>query len=194
MKIRHALRFAAGILGLTAAIGVAMVIPGRIVEAAPAPKVGETAPDFELSSVAGEKVRLSKLALRGPVVMIVLRGYPGYQCPICNGQVGEFLGRAREFQAAKANVVLIYPGPSDALKQHASEFVRGKTMPENFHLLIDPDYTVTDRYGLRWDEPRETAYPSTFVIGTDREVRFAKISRSHGGRSKASEVIEALTR
>ena len=83
-----------------------------------------------------------------PVVLIVLRGYPGYQCPVCNAQVGQFLARARNFAAAKANVVLVYPGASAGIKEHAGEFIRGKTLPGNFHLVLDPDFKFTIAYGL----------------------------------------------
>jgi peroxiredoxin len=156
------------------------------------PRVGDTAPDFELGSLNGEKVKLSELAQQGPVVLVVLRGYPGYQCPICNAQVGELMSKAREFQEARSRVVLVYPGPSEGLKQRADEFVRGKTLPENFQILLDPGYTFTNRYGLRWDAPKETAYPSTFVIDGQRTIRFSKVSPSHGGRATAAEILEAL--
>lgn len=60
-------------------------------------KVGSEAPDFELAALGGEKVKLSKLTESGPVV---LRGYPGYQCPLCTRQVGELIGKADEFKKA----------------------------------------------------------------------------------------------
>ncbi|MBA3315986.1 MAG: peroxiredoxin family protein [Planctomycetota bacterium] len=157
------------------------------------PKVGDVAKDFELKGLDGEAVRLSKLVEDGPVVLVVLRGYPGYQCPICNVQVGDFLGKAAKFDAADANLVFVYPGPAKGLEDKATEFLRGKTLPENVFLVVDPDYGFTNDYGLRWDAPQETAYPSTFVIDGDRKVRFAKVSTSHGGRAKASEVLEAVT-
>jgi peroxiredoxin len=164
--------------------------PARASETTPA--VGETAPDFELDSLDGGKVRLSELGPRGPVVLVVLRGYPGYQCPICTAQVGELLGKAREFQEAGSRVLLVYPGPSEGLKQRADEFIRGKALPENFQILLDPGYTLTSRYGLRWEAPKETAYPAAFVIDGRRTVRFAKVSRSHGGRARAAEILEAF--
>jgi peroxiredoxin len=156
------------------------------------PEVGDTAPEFALDSLDGAKVRLSELVAQGPVVLVVLRGYPGYQCPICSAQVGDLMSMSRRFQDARAQVVLVYPGPSEGLKQHASEFIRGKTLPENFRILLDPDYAFTNDYGLRWDAPKETAYPSTFVVDSARTIRFAMISRSHGGRANASEILEAL--
>ena len=156
------------------------------------PSVGDQAPDFELSSIDDKTVKLSSLTKQGPVVLVVLRGYPGYQCPICTKQVAGLLGNAQKFKDSRTNVVLIYPGPSGELKKHAEEFVSGKSLPDNFHLLLDPDYRFTTAYELRWAAPGETAYPSAFVIGTDGKVQFAKVSKSHGDRTSPGEVLKVL--
>jgi peroxiredoxin len=156
------------------------------------PGVGDKAPDFSLPSLAGESVRLSEITENGPVVLVVLRGYPGYQCPICNRQVQEFLRSARGFSEAGAQVLMVYPGPDEDLVSRAREFAADKQFPENFRLLLDPGYTFTNLYGLRWDAPRETAYPSTCLIDRDGAIFFAKISDSHGGRTTAVEVLDAL--
>lgn len=159
----------------------------------PGPKVGETAVKFSLKALDGEQVELARLTKAGPVVIVVLRGYAGYQCPICNAQVGEFLGQATKFKAADASLVFVYPGPADGLEGKAKEFIRGKTLPENVFLAVDPDYEFTDAYGLRWDAPRETAYPATYVVDEKRKSQFAKVSTTHGGRAKAADVVSAVT-
>lgn len=156
------------------------------------PAVGEVAADFELKTLDGETVKLSKLVADGPVVLIVLRGFPGYQCPACTAQMGQFLSNAKNFEALKTRVVMVYPGPADDLKKHADDFVRGKTLPDNFSLALDPDYEFTKAYRLRWEAKNETAYPSTFVIDRERKITFAKVSMSHGGRASADEVLKAL--
>ena len=156
------------------------------------PRVGETAPDFALDAISGNKVKLSQVSRQGPVVLVLLRGYPGYQCPLCTVQVGQLIGRAKQIANAKARVLLVYPGPAEGLKARADEFVKGKAMPENFDLLLDPDYTFTNLYGLRWDAAGETAYPSTFVLDRTHKVLYAKVSRSHGDRAKFEDVLAAL--
>lgn len=156
------------------------------------PPVGGSASDFELASVTGAKVRLSEVASKGPVVLIVLRGFPGYQCPICNTQVGQYLKQAEKLKAAGAQVLLVYPGPSADLAQRAQEFIKDKTIPDHFQLLLDPDYAFTNAYHLRWEAAGETAYPSTFVIQKDLKVAYAKVSQKHGGRSKPEEVLQVL--
>ncbi len=157
------------------------------------PKVGDQAPDFELSALDGRRVKLSTVLKEGPAVVLVLRGFPGYQCPICNRQVGQFFGRASQFAAAGATVVMVYPGPAKELQSRAAEFIEGKTLPKQFHLIIDPDYALTNAYHLRWEAERETAYPSTFVVGQDGKVRFAKVSHTHGDRASADDVLQALS-
>jgi peroxiredoxin len=161
--------------------------------AAPAaPKVGDTAPDFTLSTLDERAVRLQELRAGGPVALVVLRGYPGYQCPACTAQVQDLIRHAAGFKAAGVRVVLVYPGPADGLKRRADEFTRDKAIPDPLVLVTDPDYALVNAYGLRWDAPRETAYPSTFVIGADGKVRFARVSKSHGGRVKAEEILGAV--
>lgn len=157
------------------------------------PQVGDTAPDFELKSVTGEPVKLSAVASRGPVVLIVLRGFPGYQCPVCNQQVSQYLAAADQLKAAGAQVLLVYPGPSDGLARKAQEFITNKTIPSHFQLLLDPDYSFTKRYNLRWDAAGETAYPSTFVIQKDLLIAYQKVSQEHGGRSKPADVLKVLS-
>ena len=158
------------------------------------PKVGDIAPDFGLNDLKDEAVRLSILAEKGPVVLVVLRGFPGYQCPICTVQVGQLIGKAEPLKQANARVLLVYPGPSEGLKARADEFVRGKDLPDNFYLVLDPDFQFTNQYGLRWKAAGETSYPSTFVLDSERKVLFAKVSRSHGDRAKVDEVLAALPR
>ncbi len=157
-------------------------------------KVGDKAPDFTLKALDDQTVRLSELTDKGNVVVLVLRGWPGYQCPICDRQVHDFIASETGFAEAKAQLIFVYPGPAYDLKAHAEEFKswRGKQWPKEFLYVLDPDYTLVNAYGLRWNAPRETAYPSTFVLDKNRVIRYAKISGSHGDRTKATEILQVV--
>ncbi len=172
--------------------GLALALSIHAVAIAAPPQVGDKAADFTLKTPAGEPVSLAKLVEQGPVILVVLRGWPGYQCPVCTKQVGELVGKSKEMGAAKARVVLVYPGPAEGLKAHAEEFAQGKSLPANFQFVVDPDYQMIRSYDLRWDAPGETAYPSTFVIDPQGKIVFAQTSRTHGGRAKVGKVIGAL--
>src|SRR5271155_801972 len=164
-----------------------------VVSDAVVPSVGDQAPDFSLNSLDGVPVKLSKELKNGPVILIMLRGWPGYQCPFCTRQVGDFLAHAKEIEATGASVILVYPGSADKLKEHAEEFRGNKDIPGNFKLLIDPDYVFTRAYGLRWDAQGETSYPSTFVIDKSSTIRYALVSKAHGGRPAAVDVIKVVS-
>ena len=156
------------------------------------PKIGDKAPDFTLTQIDGSQLTLSTELKSGPVVLIVGRGWVGYQCPFCNRQFGEFLKAARDLAATGARVVWVYPGPADDVQKRAEEFAVGKPFPSNFRFVLDPNYALTVSYDLRWDAPQETAYPSTFVIDQAGIVRYALVSKSHGGRSTAADVLAQL--
>lgn len=156
------------------------------------PQVGSVFKNFKLPGMGRDPVELGKLVKQGPVVVIVLRGFPGYQCPLCSRQLASFVEHAKEFERRKATVVLIYPGPEGELKKRAREFLGDGKLPAPFVMAIDPGYKFTTRYNLRWDAPGETAYPSTFVLDGDRKVKFRKVSHAHGNRAEADEVLAAL--
>lgn len=153
--------------------------------------MGDKTPDFALNTLDGQTVRLSELTSKGKVVLVVLRGWPGYQCPVCDRQVQDFIQSASAFADAKARLVFVYPGPASELKEHAEEFrsMKGRQWPKEFLYVLDPDFAMVNAFGLRWDAPNETAYPSTFVLDAKGAVRFAKISHSHGDRTKATDIL-----
>ncbi|MBB5331357.1 peroxiredoxin family protein [Tunturiibacter gelidoferens] len=159
------------------------------------PEIGHKAQQFRLSTPDGHPLSLSEFTAKGTVVLVVLRGFPGYQCPYCQKQVHDFLVNGDKFAAAGAEVLLVYPGPPADLDQRAKEFlVKENPLPANVHLVIDPDYAFTNRYGLRWDAPHETAYPSTFLIDGQGKVFFRKVSHEHGDRTTAEDVLGELER
>lgn len=177
----------------TALALMAAITPLAAQMAGSTPRVGEKAAPFSLADAKGGPVTLASGLAQGPVVLIVGRGWPGYQCPFCTRQFAEFRSHAKEIAAAGARVLWVYPGPADELAKHAEDFVSGAETPENFRVLIDPGYVFTNAYGLRWDAPRETAYPSTFVIDRQGVVRFARTSKEHGDRVPVADVLKALS-
>jgi len=155
-------------------------------------KKGSKAADFSLKTIKGEKVQLSELNSSNAVVLIVLRGWPEYQCPACSRQVGQYLAEAESFQKYNAKVLMVYPGPSEVLQEKAKEFSDDFSFPANFYFTLDPNYSMVNKYGLRWDAPKETAYPSTFVINKKGKIIYSKISSTHGGRANVEEILGAL--
>ncbi len=171
---------------------LALILSAALPVLALGPATGTQAPDFTLKNLKGASVRLADETAKGAVVLVVLRGFPGYQCPLCTRQVKELVDNAAAISSAKARVVFVYPGPADIVQSKGSEFAAGKNLPAHFEMLLDPDYVFTNLYGLRWDAPKETSYPSTFVLDKTGKIVYAKVSTTHGGRAPAKEILSAL--
>ena len=177
----------------TALLVLASCIPAAAQTPAQTPDVGQKAPGFTLTTPDGNPVAFSTLTAKGPVALVVLRGYPGYQCPFCVRQVHDFIENADKFAALSTQVLFVYPGPPADLDQHAKEaLAKQNPLPAGFHMVIDPDYKFTNQYGLRWDAPHETAYPTTFLVDGHGVVFFRKTSKEHGGRTTADDILAAL--
>ena len=158
------------------------------------PAVGAKAPDFTLLTPTGRSVTLSAEQSGHGLVLVILRGFPGYQCPYCVKQVHDFAEHASDFKAKNTRVLLVYPGPPADLDQHAKEFLEKQAeLPSNVVLVTDPDYKVTNLYGLRWDAPHETAYPSTFILDGSGKVVFEKVTHGHGDRLSAQDALDHLS-
>lgn len=176
---------------LCSALVITLLMVGTGWSATP-PGPGDIAPDFKLSTLGGKPVELNQVCASRPVVLVVLRGWLGYQCPICTRQVGDFIAHARDFETQKAQVLMVYPGPAEDLKAHAQEFLQNKGWPKDFLFVADPDYGLTKAYGLRWEAKNETAYASTFIIDKSAKIRFAHISNGHWDRTSATEALTEL--
>lgn len=161
------------------------------------PKEGSILEDFTGVTMNGGTFQLSKEVEKGSVVIVMLRGFPGKQCPVCSTQVAGYIAKAKEFEDQRNTpVVFIYPGKVNNLDKRAKEFTapleEKEDLPNNFIFVIDSDYEITNHLGLRWNEENETAYPAAFVIDHDGYVQYSKVSDNHRGRATADEILEFL--
>ncbi|TWU23482.1 Redoxin [Novipirellula galeiformis] len=155
--------------------------------------VGSKAINFELPIVgSNDYIELKEAYQQGPVVVVVLRGYPGYQCPLCSHQVSSIINRAKAISAAAARVILVYPGDDPKLSRHAQSFLGSRRLPDPIVLVRDDAMAMVTQWGLRWHSPRETAYPATYVIDKNGRVAWSKVSSSHADRSTTEEIMKAL--
>src|SRR5436189_5612729 len=99
---------------------------------------GKSAPDFELSSDSGERVRLSSLRGR-PVVLYF---YPRDDTPGCTAQACGIRDVYVDFERAGAIVLGVSP---DGEGSHV-KFKQRYELP--FTLLADTDHSVAEQYGV----------------------------------------------
>ena len=146
---------------------------------------GGPAPDFELTSDAGERIRLS--ALRGNPV--VLYFYPKDDTPGCATQACAIRDAYTEFRERGAVILGVSP---DSEASHV-KFKAKYGLP--FTLLVDPDHETAEEYGV-WVEKKNYGKTymgierSTFVI--DEGGNVTRVMRRVNPETHADDVLAAL--
>jgi len=146
---------------------------------------GRPAPDFDLGSDAGERIRLSDL--RGKPVVVYF--YPKDDTPGCTTQACEFRDDYSRFRERGAVVLGVSP---DDQASHV-RFKEKYSLP--FTLLSDPDRSVANAYGVwieknMYGKKRMGINRSTFVIDAEGNVTRAMYGVKPEGH--ADQVLEAL--
>jgi thioredoxin-dependent peroxiredoxin len=146
---------------------------------------GRPAPDFELESDAGQRVRLSSLRGR-PVVLYF---YPRDDTPGCTTQACGLRDVWSELQARGAVVLGVSP---DSPASHV-KFKEKYELP--FTLLADENHEVAELYGT-WVEKRNYGKTymgierSTFIVDADGNL--ARAMRKVKPAEHADDVLAAL--
>lgn len=169
--------------------------------------IGENdqAPDFDLPNAQGDRIKLSDLYGRGPVVLTFYRG--GW-CPYCNIQLRAYQAILTDITAVGARLVAISPQlPDGSLSTAARNAL-------SFDVLSDVGNVVARRYGLVYalaeelraalrandkalpgingDESWELPVPATYVIGKAGGVRLAYLDVDYRNRLEPEAVLACL--
>jgi peroxiredoxin Q/BCP len=145
------------------------------------PKVGEKAPDFELTSDAGKTVKLS--ALRGGPV--VLYFYPRDDTSGCTAEACSIRDDFDAYKRAGVTVLGVSP---DSVASHV-KFKEKYQLP--FPLLADEDHSVTEAYGA-WGEKRAHmgVLRTTFLIAPDGKI--AHVFENVKPQGHSTEILAGL--
>lgn len=153
--------------------------------ASPSLKPGDLAPDFELPSDTGPKVKLSDLRGR----RIVLYFYPKDDTAGCTTQACGFRDHYLQLEERRAIVLGISP---DSLESHR-QFKTKYHLP--FLLLVDADHRVAELYGV-WGPkdsesgPRLGIWRSHFIV--DEQGRLADVQVQVSPTESVERALQAL--
>ena len=169
-------------------------------------KAGAIAPDFVLPDVHGNKVRLSTLLAKGPVVLSFYRG--GW-CPYCNLELRALQQVLPQLQQLSASLVAISPQRPDESLSTAEKNAL------SFPVLSDLASSVASSFGITFDlaeelRPIYTEFnhplpqkngvdswvlpiPATYVIDKQGKILLSFVDVDYRNRLEPSEVITALS-
>lgn len=168
----------------------------------PGLEVGDRAPDFELPTAEGKRVRLSERLSRGPVVLSFFRGA---WCPVCNLQIAALNRALPDIKATGASLLAIHPDSEnfepasdldfDVLRDIDQSTIRAYklqfTLPPELQRLyagtLDLDLSTRTADGS-WSLPT----PGTFIVDRDGVVRRRHVTADFTKRMEPEDVLDAL--
>ena len=140
-------------------------------------EVGQEAPDFELETGNGDKVRLSELKGK----KVVLYFYPRDDTPGCTKEACAFRDMHNDIQSVGLQVAGVSPQDEDSHRRFREEH----KLP--FILLSDPEKVAIKMYDV--DGPFGVGVRrATFLINQDRSIKDAVMADVRIGRHR--EFIE----
>lgn len=148
-------------------------------------KVGDPAPDFQLTAGDGSSVSLK--GLRGKKVILYF--YPRDNTPGCTTEACSFRDNSEQYTSRGAAVFGISADNAGSHQRFATKYGL------NFPLLSDPDHSVAAAYGS-WGLKKfmgreyEGILRNTFLI--DEDGRIARVWEAVKPLGHAEEVLAAL--
>lgn len=173
--------------------------------AARAKRAGDLAPDVTLPDARGQRVRLSDVWRKGPLVLVFYRG--GW-CGYCNLQLRAWHQQSGALARLGATLLAISPQTpdhsldtaernqlafnvlSDSELEAANGFDLAFTLPPelvSFYGSVGTDIPVLNGNGL-WVLP----VPATYVIDEEGRIRFAHIEEDIRQRAEPGDVIGVI--
>ncbi len=167
-------------------------------------KEGDCAPDFTLPADNGDTVTLHEAIEAGPVVLVWYRG--GW-CPYCNIALQALDDALPRIQEAGGSLLAISPETLRNAKK------TGEEGAFDFPILSDEDNRAARKYGIVYTLPdpvaqafkgsvdlekfngnnkNELPLAVTYVVDSDRTIRYAFIEADYKKRAEPSEIVAAV--
>ena len=144
--------------------------------------IGTAAPDFNLQSLNGDRVTLSKL--RGTKVLMIF--YRGHWCPFCVGHLQDIQTMLPELEKRGYQVLAISPDDATDMQKMADR------MDRPYLFLSDAGLKVTDLYGIRRDE--ELPHPAMILLDDQGLVKWFYIGEDYKTRPSTTQLQQVLDR
>ncbi len=142
----------------------------------------------------GKAVDLAEFRGRKSVVVVILRGVPkdtaGEFCVNCLAQVGGLMANREAIAQRGAEVVVLFPGPTETLDQFILQ-ARARSYGNaemTFPLVIDRDFAIADRLDIRGDLVK----PSTYILDKQGRLVYAYVGSTTGDRPSMKALLGQL--
>ncbi len=164
--------------------------------------IGEKAPEFSGINQDGEKLSLTSLVEKGPVVLIF---YRGYWCPYCNKHLSELQDSLNYILQKGASVIAISPEKGEFVNKSVQQ------TKASFSILSDSNYLIMKKYKVDYkvatkkvmaykmfkmdinktngDNSNILPVPATYIIGADGKIKWIHFNPDYKKRASIQEII-----
>lgn len=146
--------------------------------------------EWKLVDTKGKEVDLKDYRGKKNLVVVFTRGFAGFVCPNCSAQTSRLIANYQEFIKRDAEVLIVFPGPSDHVDDfvQASQVGAGVDAKVQFPILLDGNFVVVEKLGIRGD----LAKPSTYILDKQGQVRFAYVGATTTDRPSLKAMLDQL--
>lgn len=167
--------------------------------------VGDTCPDFKLNNAHGVSISLSEQLKNGTQIISF---YRGAWCPYCNLEIKALKESLGAFQNLGADLIAISPQLPD------KSFSQTNELNLEFEVLSDLSNQVAKQFGLVFtleqdirpiydafeidiaghngDDKFELPIPATYIVDSNRIIRYAFVNADYTQRLEPATIIEEL--
>ncbi|XDD47619.1 peroxiredoxin family protein [Leptospira sp. WS39.C2] len=119
--------------------------------------------DWELMLTSNQRIKISDIIKRGPLILVFIRGT---WCPFCQIHLKNLSEWASRLNEKEGNVIVISTEPIDTLRSWLN------IHPMNFIFASDSTMELCQYFGVRI-QPNDFAQAATFLIDSDFTIRLA---------------------
>jgi peroxiredoxin len=150
--------------------------------------VGKKLPQTRFLSTTGSVVDVTRSGK--PVVLCVMRGFSGQVCIYCASQTTAIANSHARFTAAGADVVVIYPGPSEAVPAFIQAVQTLRKDPPPMAIGLDVSLLLVRGLGIE----ENLAKPTSLIINPDGTIVYAYVGASMADRPSVEDLLRALAK
>ncbi|MFM2091414.1 MAG: hypothetical protein RLZZ127_1903 [Planctomycetota bacterium] len=153
------------------------------------PLVGTMLPRTRFLAADGTVVDIAALNREGRSVVLVLqRGFSGQICIYCAAQTAALADALPRFRARNAEVVVVFPGPSETIPAFIAAVQTLRTDPPPMPVCLDVDLGLVR--GLKVEDA--IAKPTALVVSPAGRITYAHVGRDKTDRPSVQDLLDVL--
>ena len=147
--------------------------------------LGRPLPQTRFLSAAGNALDIDEMCKKGPVLVVILRGFSGQVCLYCAAQTTAISKAIQRFEKSNIQVVVVYPGPVDAIPSFLQAVRSLANDPPPMPVALDVSLIAVRALGI--DD--NLAKPTSLIIDTKGQIRYAYVGKTIADRPSVEELL-----